>query len=91
MAKKEKESKDTVEVKANDVAETAPVEKSVTVSRITTEAQAQEHLKEFTVPAGNKIAFVTEDRNVFWHENESSAVNHAERNNLKLFRIECQD
>lgn len=57
------------------------------VAAITTEEQAISLIKTlYTVPDGCKIAFVTEDRNVFWQQNEGPAVKHAQKNNLKIFR-----
>ena len=82
-----KENKGTVGVNSFGLAETAPRESGATVSRITNEAQAKEFLKDYKVPENSKVVLVTEDKNVFWQENESSANNHAQKNNLKLFRI----
>lgn len=88
MAKKQKESKDTVLTKVDDVAETAPVAKPVTVSRINSQAEAEELIKSYHHLVNEKVLFVTEDRNVFIQRNESKAYNHAEKHNLKIFRID---
>lgn len=60
----------------------------VLVGPIETEAQAISLVKTlYTVPEYCKTVIVTEDRNVFWQENASAAVNHAKKNNLKIFRL----
>lgn len=88
MGKKKDDTKDNVIAEVDGIAETAPAEKSVPVTRITTVEQAIELVKnEYTVPKDCKLVTVTEDRNVFWEENHSSAVNHAQKHNLKIFRI----
>lgn len=43
--------------------------------------------REYKAPEGIKSAHVTEDGNVFWPENGSSAYSHAVRNNIKLFNV----
>jgi hypothetical protein len=97
MAKKKaNDSTEIVEVvKALDYAESGPAETSEvqpTPDRITTQEQAIELIRaSYKVPEGCKIILVTEDKNVFWQENTGSAVNHAQKHNLKLFRIQCQD
>lgn len=83
------------EVKALGNAESGPAESSKvqpTPDRITTEEQAVELVQSsYKVPEGCKVVLVTEDKNVFWQENEGSAVNHSQKQNLKLFRIQWQD
>ncbi len=70
-----------------------PAEQSAgLVARIETEEQARALVKTlYDVPEGCKVVIVTEDRNVFWQQSESSAVNHAQTHNLKLFRLSWQD
>lgn len=91
MGKNRKHYNETVEAKAVDNAgEVEPVQlKSEPVpSRITTEEEAISLVKsKYVVPDRCRCVLVTEDKNVFWHENTSSAVNHAQKNNLKLFRL----
>jgi hypothetical protein len=60
---------------------------------IHSQAQAEElvHSGRFPRPEGVKMAYVTQDSNVFWPANANSAVNHSQRNNLKLFTVTCQD
>lgn len=61
----------------------------VLVGRIQSEEQARALVKTlYTVPEGNRLVLVTEDRNVFWKDSEGSAVNHAQKHNLKLFRLQ---
>ncbi len=56
------------------------------VGRIETEEMARALVKTlYEVPKDCFIVFVTEDRNVFWQE--VFAVNHAQKQNLKLFRL----
>lgn len=71
------------------VSSTEPTPVKTDSNRITTEAQAKDLIKDYKVPVGCRVVIVTEDRNVFWQDNEGSAQNHAQKNNLKLFRIEC--
>lgn len=61
-------------------------------TRITSEAQAIALLRaKYKVTAGCKTVVVTEDGNVFWQNQASSGINHAQTHNLKLFRIQWQD
>lgn len=63
-------------------------EKSVSPPRLSTDEEARTYVREnYTVPGNVKVVIVTSDKNVFWPENEGSAVSHALRNNLKLFRL----
>lgn len=85
-------SKEKVRAKAFDNAgkESAEVltEQSIP-SRITTEEQAIALVKsEYVIPEGMALILVTEDRTVFYQANETPAVNHAQKNNLKLFRLQ---
>lgn len=69
-------------------AETPPTEILPEPIEILSEEQARKLVAaNYSVPEGCKIVFVTEDRNVFWSENESSAINYSKRRNLKLFRL----
>jgi hypothetical protein len=87
MAKKE-QAEGIGEVKLSDIAGTEPGEIPAP-ARITTIEQARQLVKtNYSVPDGCLVVYVTEDRNVFWQENASSADNHAQRNNLKLFRLD---
>lgn len=84
--------KDNVDPKGFDVAGTSPGEgltaNPVIVSSINTEAEAREFVKNGGYKiTESRVIYVTQDKNVFTQENESAAVNHAERNKLKIFRI----
>jgi hypothetical protein len=58
---------------------------------ITGELEALTFVREnYIVPEGCRLVVVTEDKNVFWQENASSAANHAQKNNLKIFRLPWQ-
>lgn len=83
-----KEGKDNVKPKG-DIAEAAPEEISVAVSRVQSESDAIEVIKkhrELNLYKGELL--VTEDRCVFIQSNESKALNHASKQRLKLFRIQ---
>lgn len=56
---------------------------------ITTQEQADSLVRTYAIPEGVTVAYVTEDRSVFWQQNKVYAYNHAHRNNLKIFT--CQD
>lgn len=85
MATTEKRGTDSL--KDDGVAETTPVN-PVLVSILT-----QEEAKKFVVD-GNfdlgdaKSVFVTEDKNIFTLENKIPAYSHAEKHNLKIFRVD---
>lgn len=49
------------------------------------------HSGKYIIPEGVKMAYVTQDGNVFWPTSASAAINHSQRNNLKLFTVTCQD
>lgn len=42
---------------------------------------------KYALPAGNDLAYVCEDGNVFFKANESSALAHARDKKLKLFTV----
>jgi hypothetical protein len=92
MAKKDKEIKETDPTQGGDVAETTQGVTPVVVSnRINSEHDAIELLKrEYAYLKGVPV-MVTEDRNVFTSEYMSSGANHADRNNLKSFRVQWLD
>jgi hypothetical protein len=94
MAKKTagEAQQDNITDASQDVAGSVPEVKAPAVpSRILSEEDAKSLVaSEYKIPEGVQFYCVTEDRNVFWQENESSAYNHAQRNNLKIFRIPCQ-
>jgi hypothetical protein len=59
-----------------------------TPTRVTSEEEARILVsRKYQVPAGCRLVIVTEDCNVFWQQNTGSAVNHASKNNLKIFRL----
>jgi len=95
MAKKEKkevnEVNDIVEgedLKHNGGKPDGGESPSALVGPIDSEEKARAFVKAFyAVPSGCRLVIVTEDRNVFWQENASSAVNHAQKKKLKLFRL----
>lgn len=91
MAKKDKEAKETDPTQGGDVAETTQGATSVVVSNeiksIESEEAAVEFINRDFPHLKGKNILVTQDKNVFEPENISSGANHAEKNNLKSFRI----
>jgi hypothetical protein len=88
-----KEAKETDPTKEGDVAETTqgatPVIVSYEIKSIDSEEIAIEFIRRDFPHLVGKNLLVTQDRNVFEPENISSGANHAERNNLKSFRIKA--
>lgn len=80
-------AKNVDEAKAVDIAGAAPV--TPVPTRINSEEEAAAWIKRggYKVPAGCNKILVTEDRNVFWGDHENDALNHAYRNNLKIFTL----
>lgn len=70
-----------------DIAGEAPV--TPVPTRITSQEDAVNFVKSsgLQIPAGCDTIFVTEDRNIFWKQDENAARNHAERQHLKLFTL----
>jgi hypothetical protein len=60
---------------------------------ITSEASAKSFIKKggFKIPKDTKVVFVTSDRNLFTGENESTAINHAQKQKLQIFRLTSWD
>ena len=87
MAKNDK-TEEIGDLKLSGIAGKEPVAISAP-ARITTEEQARQLVTlNYQVPKDCLLVYVTEDKNVFWQENASSAINHAQRNNLKIFRLD---
>ena len=82
-----KRGEDNVSPEGDGVAETAPIAKSVSVSSILTEDDAKQFVKNYPELKGE--VFVTTDLNVF--EDIKFARNHASKQGLKIFTIQCQD
>lgn len=102
MAKKEEKAKATEEQKSEPEAEKQePIrkvgqKKVIDVNRGTPEViPAVENAgaamalfkAKYALPAGTDVAYVTEDGNVFYANNESSARAHARDKKLKLYII----
>lgn len=88
----QEEAKENISDVSQDVAGSEPEVKAPAIpSRILSEEDAKALVAaKYKIPEGVQFCCVTEDRNVFWQDHESSAYNHAQRNNLKIFRIPCQ-
>jgi len=86
-----KKVKDTDPTQGGDVAETTQGETLAAVSSevksIESEQDAIDLIKREYPALIGKNLLVTQDKNVFEPENISSGANHAEKNNLKSFRI----
>jgi hypothetical protein len=66
-----------------------PPKEGVSSPRLSSAQEAREYvLANYKPPVGSAVVIVTSDKCVFWQENEGSAVSHAQRNNLKLFRLQ---
>lgn len=80
-------AKSVDEAKAVDIAGKEPAKPVPT--RISSEEEALAWIKQanYKIPAGCTKILVTEDRNVFWSDHENDALNHAFRNNLKIFTL----
>lgn len=76
---------DVKEAKALDIAGKGAASSAPT--RVNSEDEARKLLASYEVPQTSPIVYVTEDRNVFWMENKDYALNHAFKNNLKVFEI----
>jgi len=87
--KKENAGESSLDIAGTEQAETSA---SALPDVIESEEDAKALVKaKYKVPIGVSVAFVTSDKQVFWQQNENSAHNHAVKNDLKLFRIACQD
>jgi len=88
MAKKEKQS---MVDEGDEGGAIPPVADPVGEIHSQEQASALVHSGRYIRPEGVKMAYVTQDGNVFWPGNASAAINHSQRNNLKLFTVTCQD
>lgn len=83
-----KEVKDSSRSEGQDVAEAAPVEKSVAVSRILSESDAKDFVKLSDLQNYSGELIVTEDLNIFLSDNKKEALKHASKQKLKYFTIQ---
>lgn len=68
-------------------APTAPVVEVKVKDKISTQAEAEKFAKDFKLPKGDKLAFVTSDGYLFHEGSHGSALGYAKRKGKKVFTI----